>query len=63
MTYRIAFIGAGNMAGAIIGGLLADGVPADQLIAADPSPEKCAAMHQAAGIRTLQDNREAAASA
>ena len=60
MNYRIAFIGAGNMAGALIGGLLADGVLPEQLIATDPSSEKCAALHNATGIRTLQDNGEAA---
>ena len=37
MDQKIAFIGAGNMAGALIGGLLADEVPAENLIAADPS--------------------------
>lgn len=63
MTQHIAFIGAGNMAGALIGGLLADGVPAQQLIATDPSAEKCAALSAATGIRTLQDNRAAAAMA
>ncbi len=61
MTRHIAFIGAGNMAGALIGGLLADGVPPGQLIATDPSAEKCSALSEATGIRTLQDNREAAA--
>lgn len=59
MNSRIAFIGAGNMAGALIGGLLADGVPPDLLTATDPSTEKCQALRAAAGIRTLQDNRAA----
>jgi pyrroline-5-carboxylate reductase len=63
MTNQIAFIGAGNMAGALIGGLLADGVPPHRLIATDPSAEKCAALSAATGIRTLQDNRAAAAEA
>jgi pyrroline-5-carboxylate reductase len=63
MSNQIAFIGAGNMAGALIGGLLADGVPPERLIATDPSAEKCAALAAATGIRTLQDNREAAAQA
>ena len=57
MTRHIAFIGAGNMAGALIGGLIADGVPPGQLIATDPSAEKCSALSEATGIRTLQDNR------
>lgn len=63
MTTKIAFIGAGNMAGALISGLLADGVPPDTLSATDPSAEKCAALAASTGIRTLQDNRIAAAEA
>lgn len=59
MTQRIAFIGAGNMAGALIGGLLADGMPADQLIAADPDPEKRAALSSVSGVATVADNGEA----
>jgi pyrroline-5-carboxylate reductase len=63
MTNHIAFIGAGNMACALIGGLLADGIAPDLLIATDISIEKCASLHDATGIRTLQDNRQAAAMA
>ncbi|MBT8430040.1 MAG: pyrroline-5-carboxylate reductase [Gammaproteobacteria bacterium] len=63
MTDHIAFIGAGNMAGALIAGLIADGTPPEQLIAADPSVEKCRALGAATGIHTLQDNRGAAAMA
>jgi len=63
MTHRIAFIGAGNMAGALISGLIADGVPAAQLIATDTSAEKCRALSTATGILTLQDNQEAASMA
>jgi len=33
---RIAFIGGGNMSSALIGGLLARGVAADELSVADP---------------------------
>ena len=63
MTRHIAFIGAGNMAGALIGGLIADGVPPGHLIATDPSADKCSALSAATGIRTLQDNGAAAAMA
>ncbi|MCB1802585.1 MAG: pyrroline-5-carboxylate reductase, partial [Gammaproteobacteria bacterium] len=52
-----------NMAGALIGGLLADGYPADRLIASDPAGDKCDALARASGIRTLQDNRAAVAEA
>lgn len=63
MHNRIVFIGAGNMAGALIGGLLADGVAPDRLTATDPSAEKCASLHAATGINTTQDNVTAIASA
>jgi pyrroline-5-carboxylate reductase len=59
----IAFIGAGNMAGALIGGLLADGVGADRLIAADPSTERREKLAAATGIRTTADNDSAVAAA
>ena len=61
MTNHIAFIGAGNMAGALIAGLIADGVPVERIIATDPAADKCEALRAATGIRTLQDNRAAAA--
>ena len=59
MNHRIAFIGAGNMAGALIGGLLADGVPADRIVASDPAPAKREALRAATGIQTLDDNLSA----
>lgn len=59
MSKRIAFIGAGNMAGALIGGLIADGVAPQDITATDPSAEKCNTLHEATGIRTLQDNNQA----
>ncbi|MDZ7783412.1 MAG: NAD(P)-binding domain-containing protein [Halioglobus sp.] len=37
-TPHIAFVGAGNMAGSIIGGLLDSGHPPACLSAADPDP-------------------------
>jgi pyrroline-5-carboxylate reductase len=63
MNQDIVFIGAGNMAGALIGGLIADGMAPDRILAADPSTEKCAALSAATGIRTLSDNLAAAANA
>lgn len=63
MNQDIVFIGAGNMAGALIGGLIADGMAPERLIAADPSPGQCAALGAATGIRTLSDNVAAAADA
>ncbi len=55
----IAFIGAGNMAAALIGGLIADGTPPERLIAADPDTERLRQLAASAGIRTLEDNAEA----
>ncbi|MCB1687887.1 MAG: NAD(P)-binding domain-containing protein, partial [Halioglobus sp.] len=36
---RIAFVGAGNMASSIIGGMIESGHPADRISAADPFPD------------------------
>ena len=55
----IAFIGAGNMAAALIGGLLADGTDPRRVIATDPDAERRASLSRSAGIRTLADNRDA----
>jgi pyrroline-5-carboxylate reductase len=62
-SYAIAFIGAGNMASAIIGGLLASGMDASRLHVANRGTEKLEAM-RALGIGNLgSDNRAAAAAA
>ena len=56
---RIAFIGAGNMAASLIGGLRAKGLEAEQIRASDPGAEtrsKVAAEH---GIAVFADNAEA----
>jgi pyrroline-5-carboxylate reductase len=56
---RIAFIGAGNMAASLIGGLRAKGLGAAQISASDPGAEtrsKVAAEH---GIAVFADNAEA----
>lgn len=56
----ITFIGAGNMAAALIGGLIADGTDPHQIIATDPDQERRQSLADTAGIQTLADNREAA---
>jgi len=60
---RIAFVGAGNMAASLIGGLRAQGVPADAIRASDPGADKRDAMSREHGIETFAENREAVAGA
>ena len=57
----IGFIGAGNMAAAIIGGLLAEGYPAKHIWATDPSAERLQQLEADWGINTCVDNQQAAA--
>ena len=56
---NISFIGAGNMASAIIGGLIEKGMRPSNILASDPSEDKLSQMSQALGIRTTTDNLEA----
>jgi pyrroline-5-carboxylate reductase len=58
----IAFIGAGNMAGSLIKGLLNSGTPAQQITAADPSQEQLDAL-ALLNVNTTQDNALAVANA
>lgn len=55
----IAFVGAGNMAAALISGLIADGTPPQRLLASDPDETRLQQLAHTAGIRTLQDNEAA----
>jgi pyrroline-5-carboxylate reductase len=59
----IAFIGGGNMACSLVGGLLADGVDAARLQVAEPDPERRAALQREFGVRATADNATAAAAA
>ncbi|MDX5333761.1 MAG: pyrroline-5-carboxylate reductase [Gammaproteobacteria bacterium] len=60
----ICFIGGGNMAASIIGGLVADGRAPEGIIVADPSAEALAGLAARwPGLRTTQDNHAAAADA
>lgn len=59
----IAFIGGGNMASSLIGGLLARNWPAERIVAADPSGNVRARLESEFGIRVLDDNGKAAGDA
>lgn len=56
----IAFIGAGNMAHAIIAGLVASGYDAKKIIATAPSETRRKPLEEKYGIRTTSDNLAAA---
>ena len=56
---RIAFIGAGNMASALISGLIADGTAKDLIIASDPNTDQRSHLHDSYGICTVDNNAEA----
>jgi len=54
----IGTIGAGNMAEAILEGLLQSGLSPDQLIASDPADARRAHLEEQLGIRTTTSNAE-----
>ena len=55
----IAFIGAGNMASSIIGGMVQNGWPAANIIATDHNQEKLDTLQQQFGIQISMDNHQA----
>ncbi len=55
-TEKIGFIGAGNMAQAIIGGLVQSGLVPDRVIVADLDKDKCDALVQQYGVTAVLDN-------
>lgn len=60
---KIAFIGAGNMANAILTGLVKNGYPAQKLTATAPSDTNLAKLRQQLAINTTHNNVEAAQNA
>ncbi|MFU8896788.1 MAG: pyrroline-5-carboxylate reductase [Gammaproteobacteria bacterium] len=59
----ITFIGGGNMARSLLGGLIADGIAPSCLQVSEPDPERRAALQRDFGIRGTADNAAAAADA
>jgi len=55
---KITFIGAGNMAGSIISGLVKDGYPADFICASDPCIENTQKLTEQYAIQGSQDNAQ-----
>ena len=62
-TTTIGFIGAGNMARSLAGGLLNSGWAADHLLFSDPDANQRRGAEQALGLKTFADNRDLAAQA
>ncbi len=60
---HIVFIGAGNMAGSIIGGLVANGYPPGMITASSPSQEHLDAVASQYKVNTTIDNHRAVAEA
>lgn len=60
---RIAFIGAGNMAASLIGGLLAQGMEASRIRASDPGANTRTKIQAEHGIEVFEHNDQAIADA
>lgn len=61
MNYELGIIGAGNMAEAIVRGVIGGGIlQPSQMVAADPSPQRQDIFRNGMGIRTTDDNQEIA---
>ena len=56
---KIAFLGGGNMALSLIGGLIADGFDPHHIHVADPEPQRLAAITQSYSVQTFHDNLDA----
>ena len=61
MTLKIAFLGGGNMATSLVGGLVESGHPRDDIVVSEPVAEKRRDLAERFAVRVTADNREAAA--
>ena len=58
--YKVAFIGGGNMAEAMISGLLSRGLTtADHIVVSGPREQRCVELHARYGVTVTTDNVEA----
>jgi pyrroline-5-carboxylate reductase len=62
MDNKIGFIGGGNMAQAMIGGLVTTGMPTEMILVSDPTASQRELVSHRYDVRTLADNAELAAS-
>ena len=60
---KICFIGAGNMASCIVGGLVKEGFPCGQIIASAPSEANLQAIKASSNIQTTTNNQAAVSNA
>jgi pyrroline-5-carboxylate reductase len=63
MPELIAFIGGGQMAGSLVGGLRAAGHPAARIRVAEPDPKRAEWLRDAFGVEVLNSGAEVAADA
>jgi pyrroline-5-carboxylate reductase len=58
MNPSIAFIGGGNMASSLIGGLIAGGTASNKITVAEPDSARCHQLAERYGINTSRDNTD-----
>jgi len=63
MPQTLSFIGGGNMARSLIGGLIVRGWEATQIVVADPAASQLELLKNQYGVRIAKDNAEAARAA
>ena len=56
---KVAFIGAGNMASSLIGGLIKKGLNPSNIYISDPSPTQCQRLVDTYAVKACVDNNEA----